>query len=278
LNGAAILKSPCGELFANGYSSPLPSTENSPVVPLKDYNPGRTTPYVTYGLIILNILIFIYELSLSPYGLTEFFQDWAVVPGELSLSFRTGISIPNAEEWLTLFTSQFLHGGFLHLAGNMLYLWIFGNNVEDEMGHWRFISFYLLCGAIANLAQWFFAIGSEIPSLGASGAIAGVMGAYIFRFPQVKILTLVPFGPLPLPFRIPAIFYLGIWFVQQALYGVASLEAPTMIGMEGGGIAYWAHAGGFVIGAALGPVFGLFSREANEIPAQTQIPEAPETE
>jgi len=96
------------------------------VVPLKDYNPGRTTPYVTYGLIILNIVIFIYELSLSPYGLTEFFGDWAVVPGELSVSFRTGISTVNAEEWLTLFTSQFLHGGFLHLAGNMLYLWIFG--------------------------------------------------------------------------------------------------------------------------------------------------------
>ena len=255
----------------------LPPTENSYVVPLKDYNPGRTTPYVTYGLILLNVVIFIYELSLSPYGLTEFFHDWAVVPGELSVSFRTGISTINAEEWLARFASQFLHGGFLHLAGNMLYLWIFGNNVEDEMGHGRFLAFYLLCGAIANLAQWFFATGSDIPSLGASGAIAGVMGAYIFRFPEVKILTLVPFGPLPLPFRIPAIFYLGIWFLQQALYGAASLEAPTMIGMEGGGIAYWAHAGGFVIGAAIGPIFGLFDRQG-KAPSPNQISEASEPE
>ena len=231
------------------------------MVPLRDDNPTQITPYVTYGLIVLNMAIFIYELSLSSYDLTNFFRAWAVVPEEFSTSLTTGISTPNAEEWLTLFTSQFLHGGFLHLAGNMLYLWIFGNNVEDQMGHVRFLLFYLLCGVLANLAQWFFATGSDIPSLGASGAIAGVMGAYIFRFPEVRILTLVPIGPFPLPLQIPAIFYLGIWFVQQACYGLVSLEAPTMIGMEGGGIAYWAHAGGFAIGALLGPFFGLFSRK-----------------
>ncbi|MGB3135494.1 MAG: rhomboid family intramembrane serine protease [Nodosilinea sp.] len=230
------------------------------MVPLKDYNPAQRTPYVTYGLIALNIVIFIYELSLPTYGLTSFFHAWAVVPEEFSTSLSTGVSAINAEEWLTVITSQFLHGGFLHLAGNMLYLWIFGNNVEDQMGHGRFLLFYLLCGVLANLAQWFFAMGSEIPSLGASGAIAGVMGAYIFRFPQVRILTLVPLGPIPLPLRIPALFYLGLWFVQQAMYGVASLGAPAMIGMEGGGIAYWAHAGGFAIGALLGPLFGLFSQ------------------
>ena len=228
------------------------------MVPLKDYNPVRTTPYVTYGLIVLNVAIFLYELSLPSTGLTSFFQSWAVVPQELSHSLDTGISVVNAEEWLTLITSQFLHGGFLHLAGNMLYLWIFGNNVEDQMGSLRFLLFYLLCGVLANLAQWLFAMGSDIPSLGASGAIAGVMGAYIFRFPNVRILTLVPLGPFPLPLQIPAIFYLGIWFLQQAFYGLASLEAPTMIGMEGGGIAYMAHAGGFVIGALVGPLFGLF--------------------
>jgi membrane associated rhomboid family serine protease len=231
------------------------------VVPLKDYNPGQTTPYVTYGLIVLNISIFLYELSLPSYELTEFLQAWAVIPQELSTSITTGISVPNAEEWLTLITSQFLHGGVLHLLGNMLYLWIFGNNVEDQMGHLRFLLFYLTCGLLANLVQWFFGAGSEIPSLGASGAIAGVMGAYIFRFPEVRILTLVPLGPFPLPLRIPSIFYLGIWFLQQAFYGLVSLEAPTMIGMEGGGIAYWAHAGGFAIGALLGPLFGLFSRQ-----------------
>lgn len=230
------------------------------MVPLKDYNPGQTTPYVTYGLIVLNVAIFLFELSLPSYELTDFFQSWALVPEQFSTSITTGVSALNAEEWLTLITSQFLHGGFLHLAGNMLYLWIFGNNVEDQMGHVRFLLFYVLCGVLANLAQWFFGSGSEIPSLGASGAIAGVMGAYIFRFPDIRILTLVPLGPIPLPLRIPAIFYLGIWFLQQAFYGVASLEAPTMIGMEGGGIAYWAHAGGFVLGALLGPLFGLFSQ------------------
>jgi membrane associated rhomboid family serine protease len=230
------------------------------VVPLKDYNPGQRTPYVTYGLIVLNVAIFIYELSLPTYGLTDFFHAWAVVPEEFSTSLTTGLSTINGEEWLTLVTGQFLHGGFLHLAGNMLYLWIFGNNVEDQMGHLRFLLFYLLCGVLANLTQWFFAMDSEIPSLGASGAIAGVMGAYIFRFPQVRILTLVPLGPLPLPLKIPALFYLGIWFAQQAVYGFASLGAPAMIGMEGGGIAYWAHAGGFAIGALLGPLFGLFSQ------------------
>ncbi|MBE9137584.1 rhomboid family intramembrane serine protease [Nodosilinea sp. LEGE 07088] len=230
------------------------------MVPLKDYNPGLRTPYVTYGLIVLNVAIFIYELSLPSYGLTSFFHAWAVVPEEFSISLTTGVSALNAEEWLTLVTSQFLHGGFLHVAGNMLYLWIFGNNVEDQMGHVRFLLFYVLCGVLANLAQWFFAMGSEIPSLGASGAIAGVMGAYIFRFPEVRILTLVPLGPFPLPLRIPALFYLGIWFVQQAFYGLASLGTPTMIGMESGGIAYWAHAGGFAIGALLGPLFGLFSQ------------------
>ncbi|HEY9734694.1 MAG TPA: rhomboid family intramembrane serine protease [Trichocoleus sp.] len=231
------------------------------MVPVRDYNPIRTTPYVTYGLIALNILIFIYELTLPSYSLLGFFKTWAVVPEELSTSFATGVSVVNIEEWLTLVTAQFLHGGFLHVAGNMLYLWIFGNNVEDRMGHVKFLIFYLLCGTIAGLAQWFFAPLSEIPSLGASGAIAGVMGAYIFRFPDVRILTIVPLGPFPFPVRIPAIFYLGLWFLQQAAYGVASLDAPSMIGMESGGVAYWAHAGGFVVGALIGPLFGLFNPE-----------------
>ena len=242
------------------------------MVPLKDYNPVRTTPYITYGLIALNILIFLYELSLPAYGLDSFFHAWAVVPEELSTSFHTGVSVVNGEEWITLVTSQFLHGGFLHVAGNMLYLWIFGNNVEDQMGHIRFLIFYLTCGVIAGFAQWFFAMGSEIPSLGASGAIAGVMGAYIFRFPDVRILTLVPLGPFPLPLQIPAIFYLGIWFLQQAFYGVASLETPAMIGMEGGGIAYWAHAGGFVVGALLGPLFGLFDQVEADADAEADAP------
>lgn len=230
------------------------------MVPIKDYNPLSTTPYITYGLIVLNLSIFVYEVTLPSDILLSFFQDWAVIPAELTASFFTGISVINIEEWLTLITSQFLHGGLFHVGGNMLYLWIFGNNVEDRMGHGRFLVFYLTCGILAGIAQWLFSPLSEIPSLGASGAIAGVMGAYIFRFPDVRILTLVPLGPFPFPVNIPAIFYLGLWFLQQAFYGFASLDAPVMIGMEGGGIAYWAHAGGFVVGAALSPLFGLFEK------------------
>ncbi|ABW27528.1 rhomboid family intramembrane serine protease [Acaryochloris marina] len=229
------------------------------MVPLRDENPTQITPYVTYGLIVLNVLIFGYELSLSPGQLSLFMQHWAVVPIELTASFG-GFSAVDAGEWGTLITSQFLHGGFLHVAGNMLYLWIFGNNVEEQLGRIRFLLFYLACGALAVLTQWFFNPLSVVPSLGASGAIAGVMGAYIFRFPQVRILTLVPLGIYLTTFRIPAILYLGFWFLQQAFYGVASLDAPVTVGMEAGGIAYWAHAGGFVFGAILGPLLGLFSK------------------
>lgn len=227
------------------------------VFPLRDENPVRITPYVTYGLIVLNVLIFGYELTLPPDRLVGFFQTWAVVPAQLTDSLQGS---GGAREWFTLLSAQFLHAGFFHVAGNMLYLWIFGNNVEEQLGRVRFILFYLLCGVLASLTQWYFDMGSEIPSLGASGAIAGVMGAYVFRFPQVRILTIVPLGFFLTTIRIPAIWYLGIWFIQQALYGVASLNAPANIGMSGGSIAYWAHAGGFVFGAALGPLFGLFDQ------------------
>jgi membrane associated rhomboid family serine protease len=222
--------------------------------PISDENPTRTTPYVTYGLIVLNILIFLYELSLPAPQLERFFQSAAVVPLELSESFA-GELVRDGQlpEWMTLITSQFLHGGWLHLLGNMLFLWIFGNNVEDVLGHVKFLVFYLLCGVLAALTQWFFYPMSQVPSLGASGAIAGVMGAYIVRFPMAQILTLVSIFPL----RLPAFFFIGVWFVQQALYGLASLKVPTNIGMQNGGIAYWAHAGGFVFGVLLALLFGI---------------------
>lgn len=229
------------------------------MVPLRDENPTRTTAYVTYALILINIIVFFYESSLAAPQLERFLHTWAVVPEELTASLQGDPRFSLPGEATALVTSQFLHGGLLHVGGNMLYLWIFGNNVEDQMGHVRFLIFYLLCGIFAGLAQYFFSMGSEIPSLGASGAIAGVMGAYILRFPQAKILALIPIFIIFFTVRIPAILFLGIWFIQQAFYGVASLDAPTNIGMENGGVAYWAHAGGFVIGAVLGPLFGLFS-------------------
>lgn len=227
------------------------------MVPLRDDNPITITPYITYGLVVANILIFIYELTLTPPQLQQFLQTWAIVPRELTAGF-SGIPTP-VPEWITLFSSQFLHGGFLHVAGNMLFLWIFGNNIEDRLGHVKYLVFYLACGALAGLTQWFFSAYSTVPSLGASGAIAGVMGAYILKFPKAKVLTLLPLGIVLFPVRVPAFFFLGFWFLQQAFYGVASLEAQTNIGMNQGGVAYWAHAGGFVFGAILGPLLGLFS-------------------
>ncbi|NJL98144.1 MAG: rhomboid family intramembrane serine protease, partial [Synechococcaceae cyanobacterium SM2_3_2] len=156
------------------------------------------------------------------------------------------------------------------IAGNMLFLWVFGNNVEDRLGHFRFPIFYLGCGALASLAQWYFDPASSIPSLGASGAIAGVLGAYILRFPKARVLTLVPLGFFWPTFELPAWVFLGFWFVQQAFYGVVSLNVSTTIGMESGGIAYWAHAGGFVVGGILGPIFGLFGERSPYDRAYTQ--------
>lgn len=234
------------------------------MVPLRDDNPTRTVPYVTYGLIAINILVFLYEVNLGP-ALDTFFHTWAVVPRELTLSFSGQLPPQPLPEWITLITSQFLHGGFLHIAGNMLFLWIFGNNVEDQLGHVKYLIFYLACGALAALSQWFFSAYSTVPSLGASGAIAGVMGAYILKFPKASVLTLIPLGFFITTARIPAAFFLGFWFVQQAFYGAASLNVPTNIGMESGGVAYWAHAGGFVFGAILGPLLGLFSNSSSNV-------------
>ncbi len=234
------------------------------VVPIRDNNPTTITPYVTFGLIAVNVLAFLYEASLPPQALNGFLHLAAVVPRELSLSFA-GVSVHQpVPEWATLISSQFLHGGLLHLVGNMLFLWIFGNNVEEKLGHAKYLLFYLSCGVLASLAQWFFAQDSNIPSLGASGAIAGVMGAYILRFPKAEIIGVVPLGLFFPTFRVPAYFFLGFWFLQQAFYGLVSLETRTNIGMEGGGIAYWAHAGGFIFGAILGPLLGLFSDKPQE--------------
>jgi membrane associated rhomboid family serine protease len=229
------------------------------VFPINDDNPTNSTAYVTYTLVVINVLVFIYELSLTPPQLEHFFQLYAVIPKELTASF-SGITINQpVPETLTLITSQFLHGGLAHIFGNMLFLWIFGNNIEDQLGHLKYLIFYLACGALAALSQWFFSTQSILPSLGASGAIAGVLGAYILRFPHARVRTLIFLGPFITFPRIPAIFFLGIWFFQQALYGVASLNVPSNIGMENGGVAYFAHIGGFVFGAILGPLLGLFS-------------------
>jgi membrane associated rhomboid family serine protease len=203
--------------------------------PVSDVIPSRTVPFVTVGLIVVNVLVFFYQLLLPDPLLEQFVATYAVVPAWFW--------------WPSLFTSQFLHSGWMHIVWNMVYLWIFGDNVEDRLGHGRFLLFYLGGGAVAAVLQTLFNPFSGVPMLGASGAIAAVMGAYFVLYPQSRVLTaifLVIFFDLV---EIPAIFFLGIWFLLQLVSGIGSLGIPSA---AGGGTAFWAHIGGFVVGVMVG--------------------------
>jgi rhomboid family protein len=202
------------------------------VIPLRDVIPSRTTPYVTISLVVINSLVFLYELSLGDQ-INEFMFYFGLVPAYFS--------------WASVLSSMFLHGGFLHVAGNMLYLWIFGDNVEDQMGHGRFLAFYLLCGVAAALGQTVTVPDSMVPMVGASGAIAGVMGAYFILYPHSRVVTLVTLLFFWQIMEIPAIAFLGIWFVMQFLSGVGSIATTSHA--PGGGTAFWAHVAGFAAGA-----------------------------
>ncbi|MDZ8225822.1 MULTISPECIES: rhomboid family intramembrane serine protease [unclassified Nostoc] len=225
--------------------------------PLYDENPTRTTPYFTYGLIGMNILVFLHEVMLlnasSNVQLNQFLSQYAVIPQQLTTNW--------SGEWITLFTSQFLHGGWWHLISNMVFLWIFGNNIEDRLGHVKYLIFYLACGALAALCQWFIGMNSEIPSLGASGAISGVLGAYIIRFPQARVMTLVFLGFFITTIRVPALVIIGLFIVQNVISGLATLQTAANMSVETGGVAYWAHIGGFAFGIILAPLFGLFRQD-----------------
>lgn len=218
------------------------------MLPLRDVNPTRTFPLVTIALIAVNVLVFIYELILGPQ-VEGFVQSWAIIPYEIT----HGVDLPPASIqpiYLTLITAMFLHGGIVHIAGNMLFLWIFGNNIEDAMGSLRFIVFYLLCGLVAAFAQIAVGPNSDIPNIGASGAIAGVLGAYLLLFPRAEVQTLVFLGFFVRLVRLPALLFLGLWFVLQLFSGVAGL------GMEAtGGVAWFAHIGGFIAGIVLINIF-----------------------
>jgi len=204
--------------------------------PLHDDNPTRDASVVVYTLIVLNVLIFFYQSSLSNRELMVWLDDWAVIPVQLTRQF--------GREVLTVISSQFLHANLIHLLSNMWFLYIFGNNVEDQLGSWWFLLFYLVCGAVAVCAQVAFAPDSVVPMVGASGAIAGVMGAYIVRFPKAKILTLVFLGFFFTFVQIPAVLFLGFWIVGQTIY--AAMANPNQPG-----VAYLAHVGGFVAGMIL---------------------------
>jgi len=212
-------------------------------IPLRDDNPSRTTPFVNIGLIVLNCLVFVYEIMLGE-GLRDFMFDWGLVPERLGLALHAG-SGPLASASLTLVTSMFLHGGWAHLLGNMWYLWIFGDNIEDRLGHTRYLLFYLAGGIVAALIQYASAAGSAVPTVGASGAIAAVLGAYAIAFPHVKVTTLIPLFPFFRVVALPALLVLGLWFVFQFFSGALSLAWSAH-----SGIAWWAHIGGFVFGIA----------------------------
>mgnify|MGYP001627818226 FL=1 len=204
--------------------------------PIRDHNPTHKTPFVTYALIALNLGIFIsyYPMFSDARALNAFFFDWAMIPARIT----------SGDGAYTLVTSQFLHGGIMHLAGNMLFLWIFGDNMEEQFGHTGFALFYLASGVIAALAQVVASPGSMVPTVGASGAIAGVMGGYLLLFPRAKVDILILCIVFFRVFTIPAFVMLGLWFGLQIFSGIGS-------NADMGGVAYWAHAGGFVAGLAL---------------------------
>jgi membrane associated rhomboid family serine protease len=227
------------------------------MIPIRDHNPTTRTPYVTVALIVTCVLIFLWQVSLGPNAGQAMVQQLGFIPALLFGHATFGPEGGLLPAWSTLFTSMFLHGGFMHLAGNMLYLWVFGNNIEDVMGHGRFLVFYLLCGLAAAMAQALPDMGSIIPMIGASGAISGVLGAYLLLFPKAQVQVLIPIGFLIMR-TLPAGWLLGFWIVFQVFSGFAS-------GVEGGGVAWWAHVGGFVAGMALIHLF----REKTSDPTAT---------
>jgi len=229
--------------------------------PLRDNIPSRTFPWVMAVLIALNVLAFLVELTLSPDRLDALVSEWGIMPARFAPDQLRENGPATAA---TLLTGMFLHGGWIHLLGNMWFLWIFADNVEDRMGHGRFLLFYVLCGLAASGAQIAAGWGSEVPMIGASGAIAGVLGAYVVLYPQARILTLVPLFVLFFFVELPALVVLGLWFVLQALRGVAGLAAPSLAG----GVAWWAHIGGFVAGVVL---VRLFARRHRAPPRGTVV-------
>ena len=216
------------------------------MLPLKDSPKTWRTPWVNLTLIAINVLAFLYELALGP-RLDLFLSRWAVIPAEVSAVLRDA---PGAHPavLITLITAMFLHGGWLHLGGNMLFLWIFGDNVEDRLGHGWYLSFYLACGIVANLAQVAMDPTSLVPAIGASGAIAGVLGAYVITYPGASVSVVLPIFFLFTIVDIPALIVIGLWFATQFVSGVASLQASTA---DTGGVAWWAHVGGFLFGMLL---------------------------
>jgi membrane associated rhomboid family serine protease len=220
------------------------------MIPLRDDQPSFSTPFVNYFLIVLNVLIFMWEVSVGHRALNGFVSEFGVTPHQ-TIAVLTGHSYASpVTAILPLFTSMFLHGSFLHVGGNMLFLWIFGDNVEDYLGHFPYLVFYLLSGLAAATTHILLNANSQLPIIGASGAIAGVMGAYFILYPRARVLVWFP--PIFF-FHVPAWLMLGYWFVVNFLSGTTTSIAETS--QSGGGIAFWAHVGGFVAGMLMVKIF-----------------------
>jgi membrane associated rhomboid family serine protease len=218
------------------------------VIPIRDNIPSKTTPYVTWAIIAANCYVFYLEITaMSLGGFDNFINHWAVIPAHL-------FAAPS-KYWYTLITAAFLHGGWMHIIGNMVFLYIFGDNVEDRMGHVKYLFFYILVGILANGSQALVSQSSKIPLIGASGAIAGVLGSYFFFYPHSKILTLIPLGFFMRLVELPAFLFLGFWFLLQTLSS-AGAYAGHGAAHQSGGVAFLAHAAGFVAGLVLSPFFG----------------------
>jgi len=212
------------------------------MIPLKDMTPRRSFPIVTLLLILVNVLVFAHQILLPPAAGEAFIRTYGLVPAKISLALA-GKHYTAEQAFLPLFTCMFLHGGFLHIIGNMWFLWIFGANVEDRLGSLPYLLFYIVCGVGSGISQALFSWGSHVPSIGASGAISGVLGAYIIFFPGSRILTLVPLLIIFFTWKIPAAIFIGLWFIMQFLSGLGSLGSQDV-----GGVAWWAHVGGFLLG------------------------------
>jgi len=223
------------------------------MLPLRDENPSSRTPVVNYILIGLNILVFIFQVMLGA-SQDSFVYQFALIPAQVT----SGIDVGDV---LDVFTSMFMHAGLAHIGGNMLYLWIFGDNVEDAMGHGRYIFFYLTGGVVASLAHILTNPGSQIPTVGASGAIAAVLGAYLVLYPHSRVVTLIFLGYFVRLAMVPAIVVLGLWFVLQLFQGVLTLGAADV-----GGVAFWAHIGGFVTGLVLARILAKRASRYYEMP------------
>ena len=230
------------------------------MIPIRDTIPSKQTPVATWSLILANSVVFIFELMMPEPVLQAFFYYFGIVPARYTHpEWARFVGLP-IDSYLPFLTSMFLHGGWLHIIGNMWTLWIFGDNVEERMGSLRFLIFYLICGLAAGLVHYFTNLDSTLPTVGASGAIAGVLGAYFLLYPNARVVTLIPLFFFPLFVEIPAVTYLGFWILSQIFSGLFMLGLPEDVG----GVAFWAHVGGFVAGAAL---HWLFVKDRRKIRA-----------